>query len=648
MDYGSLFDRSLPNTLASVIYNGILTSNLLLEASYAQKDFAFVGSGSPFRDRINGTLMVDQPTGRRYWTSTFCGVCTDEERNNDAVALKGTYHLSTRSMGSHSIAVGGEDYAETRLANNHQSGSDFRILSAVVIDNGVVYPRLNDTALIQWNPIFSFSTGTDLRSVGVFVNDRWDLNNHLSFNLGVRYDMNDGKDADGNLVSDDSEISPRFGAQYDLRGDGRHRFNANYGRYVTKVADGNVGGFAQAAGNPSNFQWRYRGPAVNAAAPFVTTDQALQILWAWFDSVGGTDNKEHLSTASVSGLAGQIPSPISSPSVDEFTIGYSLQISNNAFVRTDLVSRNWNNFYAQRIDQSTPEATDQFGNRGDVAWLENDQDLVREYQGVQLQAQWRPGRVLAGGTYTWSELTGNDDGEAVATATSANTPVDTYYPEFLGYANRKPEGNLPEDVTHRARAWLSYEMPIPVIGRLGGSILHTFESGQAYSALGVIDATGRTTGTAYTGLASASQLGYTLSQAGSQHNYFFSERGEFRTDDYNRTDVSLMWNLPLWQIELFAQALVTNVLDNDSVTRVDLTTTGPDTTVFTRRSSATRGLSPFNPFTQTPVECPQGANAATCTSLGAHWQKGENFGKPIGISSYQLPLTYSFTAGVRF
>ncbi len=642
MDRGSLFNRSLPNTLLAVQYNGVWTPNLLLEAQYSEKEFYFVGSGSQFRDRIFGTLMLDQPTGRRYWTSTFCGVCTDEGRNNDSLLAKGTYFLSTPNLGTHNLVFGAESYEETRIANNHQSGSDYRIFSNTNIQpDGSIFPVFNNTTIIQWNPIFNLSEGTDLQTLGVFVNDAWTLNNNFAFNLGVRYDKNDGKNADGGVVSDDSAFSPRLGIQYDIFGDGRHRINANYGRYVTKIADGNVAGAAQAAGNPSNFQWDYRGPAVNApgSTSLLTTDQALAILWAWFDSVGGNDNKEFLRTASISGLSSQFPGSIRSPSVDEITLGYSIQIGRTAYLRTDLIAREWQDFYARRIDTSTPESLDQFGNRGDVGFIITDNSMTREYRGVQLQGQWRPGRAYTGGSYTWSELEGSDSSEAGPTATSPNTPLALFYPEYLGYAQRLPEGYLPGDVRHRLKYWLGYETPIPVIGTVNVSLLHTYESGSPYSAAGVIDATGRIGGTAYPGL--PANPGYLLTQAGTSHTYFFSELGEFRTDDFNRTDLNVTWTLPIRRVGVFVQALVTNVFDESAVDN-------PDTTVFTRRNSSTRGLTAFNPFTTTPIECPRTANAATCSEMGAHWQKGPNFGQPIGVSSYQIPLTYSFTAGLRF
>lgn len=642
MDSRSLFNRSLPNSLLAVQYNGIWTQNLLIEAQYAEKEFYFVGSGSPFRDRIFGTLMLDTPTSRRYWAPTFCGVCTDEGRNNDSILAKGTYFLATPNFGTHNLVVGAENYAETRIANNHQSGSDFRIFSNTIIqEDGSIFPVFNENTIIQWNPIFNLSEGTDLETLGVFINDAWNLNKNFSFNLGVRYDKNDGKNADGGVVSDDSAFSPRLGIQYDVLGDGRHRLNANYARYVTKIADGNVAGSAQSAGNPSQFQWNYRGPDVNGpgTTTLLTTDRALEVLWAWFDSVGNTSNQEFLRTASISGLSSQFPDSISSPSVDEITLGYSIQLGSTAYLRTDLVAREWNDFYAIRVDSSTPESVDQFGNRGDVNFVENDNSITREYRGVQLQGQWRPNRLYTGGSYTWSELEGSDSGEAAATATSPNTPLALFYPEYLGYAQRLPEGYLPEDIRHRLKYWLGFETPVPVIGNINVSLLHTYESGSPYSAAGTIDATGRIAGTAYPGL--PANPGYRLSQAGTSHTYFFSERGAFRTEDFNQTDLNVTWTLPIRRVGVFVQALVTNVFDESAVVT-------PDTTVFTRRTSSTRGLSPFNPFTTTPIECPQGAPASTCSEMGAHWQKGPNFGEPIGVSSYQIPLTYTFTAGIRF
>src|SRR6185295_14808098 len=160
------------------------------------------------------------------------------------------------------------------------------------------------------------------------------------------------------------------------------------------------------------------------------------------------------------------------------------------------------------------------------------------------------------------------------------------------------------------------------------SLLQTYASGSAYSAVGQIDATGRTAGTGFDGI--PANPGYELSQIGSRSNYYFSKRGEFRTDAFNSTDLATTYTLPLGRVHWFVQGNVINVFNRHGVV-------APNTTVVTRRTGgAASGLKAFNPFTQTPIECPQGADAATCTAMNANWQKGPLFGTAPDAAAYQL------------
>jgi Carboxypeptidase regulatory-like domain/TonB-dependent Receptor Plug Domain/TonB dependent receptor len=658
LDYDSLVPtRSLPNTLLALNYNGVLSKNLMIEGQYARKEFTFENSGGLLTDRIGGTLLVDT-NGRRFHAPTFCGVCSFEERNNDSWLGKLTYYVDTPRLGSHSIVLGAENFAEERLANNHQEGSDFRISSVTSIIAGTtVYPRFGSASVIQYQPILENSTGTDFQTFSAFINDKWDFNRHFSFNIGFRYDKNNGKDASGNTVSDDSAFSPRLGIAWDIKGTGRGRLSATYARYVSKIADGNVGGGGQAAGNPANITWLYGGPEINPASSCSSTNTsgclsssaALEQLFAWFDSVGGI-NYSNLNSTSVPGFSARFPKSLASPSVDEITVGYGTQIGTNAYAKVDLIARDWNNFYNQRIDLSTPQAVDPFGNRGDVAFIENnDSEIERKYRGVQFQGQWRPGRFLLGVTYTWSRLTGNDESEGAATATSPNLALSTYYPEYLNYEERRPIGYLGQDIRHRARLWLGYELPTR-IGTFDATVLQSYDSGLPYSAFQNIDASGRNT--PFPG--SPTNPGYTLSQLGTTHTYYFSKRGEFRADDVNSTDVSLGYSIRVFKtLELFVRGIVTNLFNNSPVVF-------PDTTVITRRSGgAASNLVAFNPLTDTPVECTQRdpANSSRCAVSGANWMKGPLFGQANGVGAYYnttgergglQPRTYGFTAGFRF
>lgn len=637
--FGSILDaesivpsRNLPNSLTAVHYNGVITNNLFLEAQYAKKKFAFVNSGSRFTDRVKGTWILDLVRGTFFASPVFCGVCTPEGRDNKSWLGKATYFLSTRGLGNQTVVVGGENFAETRIANNHQSGSDYTITnSGNIIDGSNVFPRFDQNTTLRWQPILRSSQGTDFQTRSAFVNDKWDLNSHWSFNLGLRYDKNNGKDADGHLVSNDSAFSPRLGLTYDLFGNGRHRLTANVGRYVTKIADGNVGGSGQAAGNPAFISFRYGGPVINGpgTTTFVSKYDALTQLFSWFDSVGGNDNKSFLIGTSVPGFAARFDKPIASPSVDEITVGYGTQFAANAYVRADLVSRKWNNFYAGRLDTSTGQATDPFGNVGDQSvTINDDRETKRTYRGLQLQGQWNPSRFSVGAGYTYSQLRGNDQGEGAGTATIRNLPRSLWYPEYLDYAARTPMGWLPQDQRHRARLWTSYELPSPV-GNFTLSLLHSYDSGQSYSAIGTINA-GPLSGNTFTGM--PANPGYKLSQLGISHDYFFSKRGQYRLPTVQSTDAALKYNLPIARVNLFLQAGLFNIFNNSALADSRFI----NTNVITRRTGgASSGLVTFNPKTETPVE-------------GVHYRLDPNFGKASRFEAYQTPRTYRFSVGLRF
>jgi outer membrane receptor protein involved in Fe transport len=624
--------RGTPNTLLAVNYNGVLGRNFVLEGQYAKKDFAFEGSGGRFTDRIRGTWIQDsQNPGGRYNAPVFCGVCTAEERNNDAWFAKARYFLDTGSLGGHTVVLGYEDFAETRLANNYQSASQYQITGAFTYLNGTqVNPRFDSNTRITYRPIDILSTGTDFKTRSVFLNDAWALNRHFSFNLGLRYDKNDGKDASGNTVSDDDALSPRLALAYDIRGDGRGRATASFNRYVAKIADGNVGGSAQAAGSPALYTFRYNGPVINPAGTpvdqLLSPQAALAQLFAWFDSVGGTSNSALLTQVAVPGFSTSFDEPITSPFVDEFSLGYGTQIGSNAFAKVDLIARDWDAFYAARIDSSTGQATTPTGSVGDVSFTVNDDGSIkRKYRGIQFQGQWRPGRFLVGGTYTYSTLKGNDQGEGAGTATIRNLPRAMYYPEYLNYRQRIPEGYLAQDVRHRARLWVGYDLPT----RFGGfnvTVLQSFDTGTPYGAVGQIDASGISTPFAGSPVKPPY---YTLSQLGDSHDYYFTGRDAFRTDDVWSTDAALTYNTPaILGVEVFLRGVVTNLFNQSAVIT-------PNTSIITRRSSASSGLVAFNPVTDTPVE-------------GTHWRKGTQFGQPTGPTSYQIPLTYGFGVGLRF
>ncbi len=638
-DLASLSPQDTPEYLLSLHYSGVINNNFLIEGQYSGRELKFENSGAQFTDPIRGTLMINVGVSpnARFASPTFCGVCDTESRANDSVQLKGTYFLSTKNWGSHNVVAGGEQFSEQRYANNFQSGSNFRILvPAVRIIDNVVYPTIDSTSnsRIRWTPIFEGANESDLKTTSVFVNDRWDFNNHWSFNLGLRFDKNNSVDGVGNTTSDDQAISPRLSAIYDFAGNGKHRLTASYNQYASRVVEGAASN-ASSAGVAATIDLQYRGPVINplTGPATMTAEQALAAMFQWFEENGGTGNVAGLlhpgGTIAIPGLDYVYDGSLKSPSVTEYTLGYGVQIGNNAFAKVDAIMRNWNDFYARRITQDTGRRPDQFGLQHDQAIVFNDNSIEREYRGLQFQAQWRPGRFSSGMSYTWAELKGNDEGETAASGPVLNSPLGTYYPELAGYAQRLPVGYIDQfDMRHRAKLWAAYNFDFGALGSITPSLLHSFHSGVAFSKVGAIN------------IAASPTLPYSRSLLGAQ-NYYFSDRGAFRTDNVHQTDLSLNYSLPVWGAELFAQADLLNVFNNQELEDLNFITR----TVLTQANStclqASNGPTPgarclaFNPHTETPVE-------------GIHYRTDANFGQANNYRAYQLPLTYRFAVGVRF
>src|SRR5664279_402927 len=215
---GTIYDRQQPTDLLSVNYNGVLSSNFFLEGQYSKKTFKFQNSGSRFNELINGTAVVVQDRGLgQMFGSIFCAVCpgATEQRDNQEYSVKGTAFLSTPTLGSHNVVFGYNNFSQTHLSNNWQSGSSWLLFaSSVQYDGKNLFPVIDSSSYLLYAPIPAVSQGSDLRTNSIFVNDSWKFNNQLSFNVGVRWDKNDAKDAAGAPTAKDSSFSPRLAANF--------------------------------------------------------------------------------------------------------------------------------------------------------------------------------------------------------------------------------------------------------------------------------------------------------------------------------------------------------------------------------------------------------------------------------------------------
>jgi len=643
MDERSLGDRKDPQNLYTLAYSGVLTPRFFLEARYSARDFNFINSGAKSTDRIEGTLLLDQSrNSSRYWADTFCGICTPEQRNNKEAFVKGSFFLSTKGTGTHTMVFGYDNFDDIRNANNHQSGSDFRIYgTSSYIVGGTVIPKFigDDTTLIQYNPIPSLSEGSNFRTHSLFYNDSWRVGSHLTANLGVRWDKNHGLDQSGALVTKDAAFSPRVGVIWDPTGEGAWAVTGSFAKYVAAISN-SIADKSSSAGNPQTYIYYYRGPDINATGPTTPTPDALRALFSWYDA-----NKNNLvleENPDIPGLTPQIGPGLHSPFSYEYSTGVSRQFS-RASLRADVTYRKYKDFYASIINGSTGKVTNSFGQSFDLALIDNTDALKRQYSGLTTQGEYRlNGSSQIGGQYTLSHAWGNFEGENVGSGPLAASMTE--YPEYKQASWNFPEGDLKIDQRHRARLYATYG--IPKVRGLIVSALETLESGAPYGASN-LNTTGNFNGVNPRPWVSGAPT-YVNPPSGANTIYFYTARDAFRTEAQKRTDLAINYTrgvpgVPrVSTLQFFAQAQVINLFNEFQLcgcggtvfqnggattqTRIDTTTLTP---VNTPRFAT------FNPFTTTPVQ-------------GVNWDYGANFGKALNRLAYTSPRQFRFSFGIRF
>jgi len=657
MDLASVYVRQLPQDLKAANYTGVLTDNFFVEGQYSEKHFTFQNSGGRFMDLAHGTPIDDYINygyNGFYNSPIFCAVCPlgAEKRDNKDYLAKASWFLSTAGAGSHDIVVGYDQFEDMRTANNWQSGSSWfiylftqgSVLGAngrpVLDANGTPYPMISSGDVLGWAPIFSLSHGNDFKTDSIFVNDKWRLNNSWSFNLGIRYDKNHGVNASNQVTAKDSNVSPRVGLTFDPKGDGDWQFNASYAKYVAGIS--NTQGDASAAGGqPASISYYYDGPDINVGCTpgtnCLTAPDAVTAAFAWFNGLTQAQKNGLLAYANIPGLNLTIPNSLKSPSADEYTIGFSKRLGNAGSVRVDFVDRKYKDFYIVESTGTTVE--DQYGNSYDLSVETNNSSILkREYRGVHVAASYRLSDTInIGGNYTWSTLKGNFNGENGGSGPVASAQLQ--YPEYKGYAQYNPEGYLLADQRNRLRVFGVWDLFNTKHNRLSVSLMETYASGTPYGAVGQIrmDTFVPPAGT-------PNYVSPPLSSSGAP-NYYFTSRDAFRWDNLTQTDLAFTYAFVLPVVgsdfQFYLEPRLNNVLNEHAVL-------GGNTSIRTRNSGSTYGLSRFNPYTDKPIECPQGASATTCSGLGANWQKGPLFGHPTAPGSYQTPRTITLSFGVRF
>lgn len=213
-------------------------------------------------------------------------------RKKPQVKAQLTYYLPEKA-GSHDFKFGFESILDSYRYGHNGTSGQIRY-SYPCADTSCAPDRIRfvDTgASSDYKNGWSVGANTDLHYAG-YLQDRWSPGNKLTFTLGLRLDYQrvgyddavrkpliqdvapDGTrifpantTVTGATILSNTNIAPRIGATYDVKGDGKFVLKAFYGRYYNNLADGfsaiNPGGQSVAEYNflDPNRNQRYDGPS---------------------------------------------------------------------------------------------------------------------------------------------------------------------------------------------------------------------------------------------------------------------------------------------------------------------------------------------------------------------------------------------------
>lgn len=633
----TLRTRVDPSDLLVARYNGALSDSLFGELQYSEKTFTFMNShgdeglveSSPFfaffgvppgTNAGNFDPATDPfETPSVHHNAPYFDGTDPEDRNNEQATGALSWFTDTANAGSHDIKVGVEDFTSTRIGGNSQSPTSVVFDAGAVTDaNGeyvITDGRLTPifapgvTYIEQW--LATRGAEINIETLSTFVNDRWRLNDHWSFNVGVRYEQIES-DATGGIVTVDTDrIVPRLGASYDVRGDGKYRLDATYAQYSGKYSESQFANNTT-VGNPRGVFSIYAGP-----------------YGVGRDFAPGFDLSNYVPFAASDGTANlQVADDIQSPVVTEYTLSGGMELARGGYLKAVYTNREYEDFVetficaaAAGIPCPGPGDTGVVNvvvegievGPANVALTDNSDIPTREYEAIQLLGRHVfTDRWDLNGSWTYQLANeGNFEGEGT------NTPgIDSTFGDNPGYfipSRHFPTGDLNGFQEHKLRLWTTYRFGLGRAGELATTLLANYDSARHFDFTALIP-------DEFTAEQQRINSFYVSPETGTQ-SIFFGPRGSGEYEDSATFDLGLVYSLPIvpdWGMELLVDFEVINILNDDS-------------------------LIEYNTDISGVLDGPTDANG-----FPTQFTRGASFGQGQENDHFPDPRAYRFGVGIRF
>lgn len=608
--------RKDPNELKVARYSGIFSPSVFGELQYSEKIFTFLNT-HVFTELNDSPLFSIGANGSPFihYNRPYFDGSDPEDRANEQLAANVSFFLDSATTGSHDLKIGYEDFTSFRTGGNSQSSTDYVYYADPLLDANGDFVFVGGDSLIptfvpgvnyyaQWLP--ERGARIDIATQSFFVNDRWNLNDNWSFNIGFRYE-DVSSDATGGIVTVDTDaFVPRLGATYDLRGDGKYRFDATYSEYAGKYSESQFANNTT-VGNPRGIFAVYVGPEGQG-----------------IDFAPGFDPDNYLIFGANDGTQNVFTDPnISSPTVDEFTLSAGMELGRGGFVKAVFTDRSYSDFVEDFVcvggtcpgpgDTGTTNVVvegipvGEFNN----TIFANTNVPSREYQAIQLIGRYRINdNWTVDGNWT-HQLKNEGSFEGEGTNTPGSSSLFGDYPGYFTGSRHFPGGRLNDYEQDKIRVWSVYNLGLGRAGNLSIGGLMNYNSGTTDSLTDTIPRS-------FSPITAAALDPY-LSRPSANQTIFFGERGRHQWGGSTTFDLSLNYTLPIWKdLDAWIKFDMTNVFNDDS---------------------QIEGIINVDDVPGSPVDA---------FGLPTQFQAGSRHLEAGGNADFVAPREYQFTVGFRF
>ncbi|HJV89924.1 MAG TPA: TonB-dependent receptor [Holophagaceae bacterium] len=622
MDYGAgdqanLVELATKGHFWNMQWKAIFGQNATMSLKFGHKSQFLGGGTTPDVNRFTLYNLDDSYGYRNVWFDP--NDPGPDRRDNETANLKFSYFLN--AAGSHQIDIGADAYHGITTASGASTPNYFTIGGVRYNSYGInVYGLDLSTGLGSVDSIDGLELKDDkaeTRTLGYYVNDRWELNKNWNFQIGFRLDGYTAESKLGGTSAKNSgAFSPRLGVKFDPKGDGDWTFGLSYAKYNGRVLESTLQNVTYVNNAPlKEFMWAPGGVYANQYDSTPVTYSDMENISNYFSQ--GTGGYVYHTDAH---LNFRIAPNLKPQQVAEWqlnaTHNYSLW-GGRGYVKVNAIQKKWSNL----IDYTQGNS----GTAPDPGLIDPDQpspvqppvDIYlrvyqnsdipsREYKSLELEGAWAKESWSVSGNITWASLKGNFVGEGASNPGRGQGLEFFTTQDGVAMYDRNvinPSGRLPGDSPLRVNLLASYSFETRA-GRTTFGLLAGYRSGDVYSHTRSIHRTSLNP-------ALSNQFG------GWTNQYLDNTRGDGRYPSYRSLDASAQQDFRVVKfggdrsLTIFLKLDVRNFFNHQSVLETN---------------TAYDDLPKGDPITDPFV-------------------KGSNFGAP---TKYDNGRTFRFSLGVKF